>query len=166
MKLLQLSVFLLFSVSLMANSDPGKKLPSVIVKTLNGEGINIQEYANNGNITILSFWATWCHPCKKELDAIADFYPDWVEDYGVELVAVTIDNARQLSKVKPMVAQKGWEYIILSDANQDLQRALNFQTVPYTFLLDKEGNIVYTHSGYAPGDEYILEEHIQELAAE
>jgi cytochrome c biogenesis protein CcmG/thiol:disulfide interchange protein DsbE len=141
-----------------------KTLPSVEVKTLNGKTINIQEFANNEKITVLSFWATWCSPCKKELDAIADIYPDWQEEYDAELVAITIDTQRALAKVKPMVESKGWEYTILSDANQKLQQALNFQTIPQTFLLDKDGNIIYSHSGYVPGDEYELEDKIKAAA--
>ncbi len=160
MKILKLLiVFLAFSVTGNAQT-----LPDVTVKTLNGEGVRILDFAENGKPTIISFWATWCTPCKKELDAIADLYPDWVAEYDVEMVAITIDDARQLAKVKPMVAQKGWEYTVLSDANKDMMRSLNFQTIPQTYLLDKEGNIVYTHSGYAPGDEYELEDHIAEIA--
>jgi peroxiredoxin len=160
MKLVKLlAAFLIFSVSSQAQS-----LPDVTVKTLNGESVRILDYAENDKLTVVSFWATWCTPCKKELDAIADLYPDWVAEYDVEMVAITIDDARQLAKVKPMVSQKGWEYTILSDTNKDLMRGLNFQTIPQTYLLDKKGNIVYTHSGYAPGDEYELEDHIAELA--
>ncbi|HMQ49890.1 MAG TPA: TlpA disulfide reductase family protein [Saprospiraceae bacterium] len=132
-------------------------IPDTEVKTLDGQTINIREFAENGKITVLSFWATWCSPCKKELDAIADLYPEWQETYDMELVAITIDTRRELGKVRPMVESKGWEYTILSDENQQLMNALNFQTVPQTFLLDRQGNIVYAHSGYVPGDEYELE---------
>ena len=153
---------LLLSVSFSLQAQ--KSLPDVNVKTLEGKSINIKSFAENNKITVLSFWATWCSPCKRELDAIADIYPDWQDEYDMELVAVTIDDARALAKVKPMVASKGWEYTILSDANGDLQRALNFQTVPMTFLLDKDGNVVYTHSGYNVGDELELEDKIRELS--
>ena len=141
-----------------------KNIPSVEIKTLDGQSVDIQEYAQNGKITVVSFWATWCSPCKKELDAIADLYEGWQEEYDMELVAITMDTQRALAKVKPMVESKGWPFIILSDANQVLRNSLNFQTIPQTFLLDKEGNIVYTHSGYVPGDEYELEEKIKALA--
>ena len=140
-----------------------KSIPSVEVKTLDGQSVDIQEYAKNGKITVISFWATWCSPCKKELDAIADLYDGWQEEYGMELVAITMDTQRALAKVKPLVESKGWPFIILSDANQALRNSLNFQTIPQTFLLGKEGNIVFTHSGYVPGDEYELEERIKEL---
>jgi peroxiredoxin len=148
----------------MAMTDNSRQLPDVNIKTLDGKTVNIQTFAGNGKITILSFWATWCSPCKRELDAIAELYPEWQEKYNTELVAVTIDNARALAKVKPLVQQKRWEYTILSDAKQELQQALNFQVIPQTFVVDQQGNIVYEHSGYQPGDEYQLEDKLAELA--
>lgn len=160
LKLTFASLLLAFSFTAFAQTS----LPSVDIKTLEGAAVNIQDYADNGKITVLSFWATWCTPCKKELDAIADFYGEWQEEYNMELVAITIDTRRALAKVKPMVAQKGWDYEILSDANSELMTALNFQTVPQTFIIDTEGNIVYSHSGYLPGDEYELEDKLKELA--
>ncbi|MEL6863429.1 MAG: TlpA disulfide reductase family protein [Bacteroidota bacterium] len=160
-KLLALFFAFSFSASLLAQQS----LPDVNIKTLKGETVNIQDYGKNGKITVLSFWATWCSPCKKELDAIAEVYPDWQEEYDMELVAITIDNSRALPKVGPMVKSKGWEYIILSDVKEDLKRALNFQTVPTTFLIDQNGNIVDVHNGYVSGDEYELEDKIKKLAA-
>ena len=146
-----------------ALSPAEKTLPSVVLKRLGGETVNIQEYATNGKITILSFWATWCSPCKRELDAIAELYPEWQEQYNVELIAITIDNARAISKVRPILEQKGWPFEVLSDANQELQQALNFQAIPQTFVVNLKGEIVYEHSGYQPGDEYELEEFIASL---
>ncbi len=156
----------MFSIATFAaaQNNVKKTLPDVAIKNLDGESINIQQYAQDGKITVISFWATWCHPCKRELDAIADFYPEWQEAYDVELVAITIDDARSMRKVKPMVETKGWEYTVLSDVNEDLKRAMNFQTVPMTFLLDQDGNIVYEHNSYTPGDEYELEDKIKALA--
>jgi len=151
--------FLLFS----AFSNPAKKLPSVDLKTLDGKIVNTDEFSNNKQITIISFWATWCTPCKRELDIYHDLYEDWVEAYDLEIVAITIDNARQLAKVKPLVAQKGWEFTVLSDVNEDLKNQLNFEYVPQTYILDKEGNIVFNHTGFAPGDEYEMEEILDEL---
>lgn len=162
-KALLLTIAALFAFGLATFAQEGKSIPSVEVKTLDGQTLDIRQYAEDGKITILSFWATWCSPCKKELDAIADLYGFWQEEYDAELVAITIDTQRALAKVKPMVEAKGWTYTILSDPNQQLRNALNFQTIPQTFVLDKEGNIVYNHNGYVPGDEYELEDKLKEL---
>lgn len=146
---------------LSANSTP---FPSVTIKTLDGKSVNIQDYTNNGKITVVSFWASWCTPCKRELDAVHELYEEWVEKYDLQLLAITIDDARGLSKVPAMVKSKGWEFTILADSKQELQRALSFQTIPQTFLIDQNGNIVYSHNGYNPGDELELEKKIAELS--
>ena len=141
-----------------------KNIPNVTVKTLKGESKNIQDFAKDGKITVISFWATWCAPCKKELDAIADIYEDWQEDYDVELVAVSIDTRRAVATVPAMVAAKGWDYTVLTGKATELQNAFNFQTIPQTFLVNQDGNIVYHHNGYNPGDEFELEDKIKGLA--
>lgn len=158
-------LFAIFSIStfVTAQTDTKKTLPDLSIKDLDGAAVNIQKYAKDGKITVVSFWATWCNPCKRELDAIAKLYPDWQKAYDVELVAITIDNARSMRKVKPMIEDKGWKYTVLSDVDQALKESLNFQTVPMTFLLDQAGNIVYEHNSYAPGDEQKLEEKIKGL---
>lgn len=91
-----------------------------------------------------------------------ELYGEW-KALGIELVAVTIDDAQALNKVKPMVAQKSWKYTVLSDQNKDLLRSLNFQTIPQTFVVDASGNILYSHSGYTPGDEYELDKKLRGL---
>jgi len=163
MKLFQLFVItttlVVTSSFIMAQST----FPAVSLKTLDGQTADIQDYIGQDRITVISFWATWCSPCKRELDAISEYYEEWKEDYNMEFIAITIDNARGLAKVPGTVASKGWEFTILSDANQELQKALNFQTIPQTFLLDKQGNIVYTHNGYNPGDEFELEDKMSAL---
>jgi len=141
-----------------------KRLPNVTIANLQGKPVNIQEYVTKGQITVLSFWATWCSPCKRELDAISELYPKWKSDYNTRLIAITIDNARALTQVKPIIEEKGWEYDVLVDSKQELQQALNFQAIPQTFVIDPEGNIVFQHEGYTPGDEYELEKFLQKLS--
>jgi thiol-disulfide isomerase/thioredoxin len=159
-----LSFLLFFGVQAMAQDKPLKRLPSVVVKTLDGKSVNIQEYGRKGRPVVLSFWATWCAPCKKELDELHKTYAAWQKQYQVEIVAITVDDARGLPKVKPMVAQKGWKYTVLSDVNKELQEACNIGNVPYTILLDKKGNVIYQHNGYLPGDEQELLKKITEIA--
>lgn len=162
MKLL-CTFIVLATLGVLSPAFAQKALPVLEVKTLDGKTINIQDITKDGKIVVLSFWATWCKPCQLELDALADLYETWQKEYNVSIVAVTIDTQRALAKVGPMVESKGWSYTILSDANQQLKNALNFQTIPQTFLLDASGNVVYEHSGYVPGDEYELEKKIMEV---
>lgn len=141
-------------------------LPSTILKTLDGQNVDLISFADNGKTTIISMWATWCAPCKKELDAIAEVYDEWQAKYNVELVAITIDTQRQLAKVKPMVESKGWRFTILSDANNQLRNSMNVMSIPQTFLVSPSGEIIYSHTGYSPGDEFELEEQLKRLVNE
>jgi len=140
------------------------QLPEVELKDIDGNEVNIADLASNGKITVLNFWATWCIPCKKELNNIAEMYEDWQEMYDMELVAVSIDDAKTKARVKSYVNGQAWEYLVLLDDNQSLKRALNFQEVPFTLLIDAEGNIVERMTGYEEGHEFELEDKIAELA--
>jgi thiol-disulfide isomerase/thioredoxin len=134
-----------------------------MIKKMDGSPVNIQEYGKTGKITIISFWATWCGPCIKELNNILDVYEEWQKKYGCELVAVTIDDSRNVPKVKPTVKAYGWPYTILLDENKDLARAMNVNNPPQTVLIDQYGIIVYVHNGYTEGAELELEAEIKKL---
>ncbi|MFT4759855.1 MAG: cytochrome c biogenesis protein CcmG/thiol:disulfide interchange protein DsbE [Paraglaciecola sp.] len=151
---------LLFSITMIAQ----KPLPDAEVKTLEGETLNLQDLGKSGKITVISFWATWCKPCNNELDAIAELYEDWQEEYDMELVAITIDTRRAFAKVPGWVETKRWDYRVLHGNETEMQTAFNFQTIPQTILVDQNGNVVYRHNGYQQGDEIELEEKIAELA--
>lgn len=163
MKKIILLVFpcLLMSFVLVAQQ---KTIPSVKLETLDGKSFNTSAIENNGNPTIISFWATWCKPCKEELNNIADEYDDWMDETGVKLVAISIDDQRSATRVKPYVNSVGWDYQILLDKNSDFKRAMGVQNVPHTFLLDGKGNIVYQHNSYSPGDEDKLYDKVQAAA--
>ena len=141
-----------------------RTLPSVEVKTLNGSNFNIQKIENSGNPIVISFWATWCKPCKKELNAIAEIYEDWQEETGVKLIAISIDDTRSMSKVAPYVNASDWDYEVYLDPNRDLARAMGVSTVPHTFLLNSKNKIVWQHKGYVDGDEDELLEQIEKIA--
>ena len=156
--------FLLGFVPSDSGDHVGEPFPKTTLKTLDGGTVDTADFFNEGKITVVSFWATWCVPCQKELDNISKYYGEWQEDYDVQLVAISIDSERILPKVAGIVESKGWDYHVFSDAKQELMKSLEFQTIPQTFLLDSDGNIVYSHNGYSDGDELILEEHIAEVA--
>ena len=135
-------------------------LPSSNIKTLDGKTTTIKAIAADNDLIVVSLWATWCVPCKNELDAINEVYSDWQEETGVKLYEVSIDDSRTVSRVKPLVNGKDWDFTILLDTNNDLKRELGASTVPLTILI-KNGKIVYRHYGYTPGSEDYLYEEIK-----
>ncbi|MCH2215409.1 MAG: TlpA family protein disulfide reductase [Flavobacteriales bacterium] len=153
---------LLFSLFIIIGcaQDP---VPKVVVKDLKGKSINTTDLSNGGKPMIINFWATWCAPCKRELNTIAEVYPDWQEETGVKLIAVSIDDARSQSRVLPYVNGSSWDYEVYLDTNQDFKRAMGVNNVPHTFLVNGEGRIVWQHNNYSPGDEDELYEQILSL---
>ena len=156
-------IFLSISLSLII-SIGYSQLPNINLKDVNGVTKNLSKFSNNGNPIIISFWATWCKPCKAELNTIAEEYDDWTDETGVKLIAVSIDDARSSTRVEPYINAQSWEYLVLLDPNGDLKRAMNVNNVPHTFLVDGNGEIVWDHNNYSPGDEEELYEELVKIA--
>ena len=140
-----------------------KEMPDVQLKNLDGKLISTKTGFNEKDkVYVFSFWATWCAPCIQELNAIGDVYEDWQDEIDVEIVAVSIDNSRSVSRVKPKVNGLGWEYTILLDTNNELKRKVGATNVPFIAVV-KNGKILYTKNGHSPGSEDALFEKIKTL---
>lgn len=157
------TITLFFLISTLTFGQ-NKQLPVVKLKTIEGKTVDISKITNNGKPIVISFWATWCKPCKTELNNIAEKYEDWQEETGVKLIAVSIDDSRSSGRVEPYINGQGWDYEVLLDPNGDLKRAMNVNNVPHTFLIDGKGNIVWDHNNYTSGDEEELYEQIKKYA--
>lgn len=138
-------------------------LPSVQLKDVNGKTVDTAQLSNDGKPIVISFFATWCKPCNRELAAIADVYDEWQEETGVRLVAVSIDEAQNVQKVKPLVERKGWEYEVLLDPSWEFKRQMGVNDIPHTFIVDGEGNVVWNHQGYIDGGEEDIFEVLKQL---
>lgn len=141
-------------------------LPSVKLKDLKGRVVDTATLNNGGKPMIISFFAGWCKPCKRELNAINEVYDDWRDETGVKLVAISIDKAQDAAKVKPFVDGEGWDYDILLDPNSDFMRAMGIQQIPHLLIIDGNGKIVESRSGYTDGSEGHIIEKLRSLKAE
>ena len=159
--------FVLALVALFALvGQAAAQLPSVQLKDINGKVVNTAELNNDGKPFIISFFATWCKPCNRELSAISEVYDEWKEETGVKVIAVSIDQAQHINKVKPLVDGNGWEYEVLLDPNSDVKRALGVQMIPHVLVIDGNGKIAESRSGYTEGSEGHLLEKVKELLAQ
>jgi len=93
----------------------GKSFPSLTLKDLKGNPVKTESFINNGKITVVSFFATWCKPCQLEMDNIGEIYGDWQEAYDMEMVAISVDNARGAAIVYEHNGYKPGDEIELED---------------------------------------------------
>lgn len=161
MKKLLLATLLLLGIVTTASAQ----LPKVMLKSIDGKSVSTDTLSNNGKPFIIDFFATWCKPCNRELNAINEVYQDWVDETGVKIYAISIDQGQNVNKVKPLVDEYGWTYDVLIDANSEFKRALGIQMIPYVLVCDGDGKIVYKHNGYTEGAENELIEKVRELVA-
>ncbi len=141
-------------------SQKKQKLPDIDLRDLNSKIVNTSSFNNQAKPIILTFWATWCKPCIRELSAYNENYEEWKKNTGVKIIAVSIDDIRSKNKVAPYVRGRDWDFEVYLDSNEDLKRAMNINTVPHTFLINGSGEIVWQHNSFAEGDEEKLYERI------
>ena len=139
------------------------QVPSVTVENSKGESFDTSLLLKEGTPMILSFWSTSCKPCIRELDAVYDAMPDWLDEADFRVVAVSTDDSRLLAKAKSFAEGRGWgeEFTLLFDKNQDFMRAMNVSVVPHVFVIDGKGKVVYSHTSYVPGGELELFEAVK-----
>lgn len=148
-KILMIS-FILFGVMIFAQ-EGGRKAPNFKLDNINGETVQLNDYLGEGPV-LVCFWATWCKPCLEELKKYNKTYKKYAEN-GLKMVAISNDNERSIAKVKPFIKRKGYSFDVLLDPNTKAAKKYYANNVPHTIIINKDGNIVYSHSGYKPGDE-------------
>ena len=163
MKLFSRILFIV-ALALSCATTASAQLPSAQLKDLTGKPVDTATLSNDGKPFVISFFATWCKPCLRELKAIREVYHDWQDETGMKLIAISIDEAQNTAKVKPLVDAEGFEYEVLLDPNSDFARSMGVQNVPHVFIIDGQGRIAEQKMGYTDGSEAHLIEKIRELS--
>ena len=142
------------------------ELPSTQIKDVKtSKKVAFDQTFEKGKVTVVSFWATWCVPCKKEIKNITLKLPEWHKQADFNYMTVSIDESRAEGLVRSYAIFQGWNFPFYIDPNSDLKRSLNFQTVPFTVVVDKNGKIAYMHAGYEEGGEDDVFNKVKELAS-
>ena len=134
-------------------SAQNQKLPEVALKDMAGQGVQLSKVTNGKKLYYVTFWATWCAPCKRELETLKDHYANWSKSYDFDIIAVSVDQPRDAAKIKPMVDSKAWPYRFYHDYAGEGQKALNIRSVPYSVWVNGNGEILKVNVGFKPGDE-------------
>jgi len=159
-----LTLFLLFALT--GHSQAGKKgkAPGFTLPDLEGEKVELKGILKEGPV-LISFWATHCKPCIKELNKLQKRYPEYKKK-GFEILAIDVDGPRSVGRVKSKVKGLKWKFPVLFDINKDVYRKYQVLGIPHTVLMDREGNIRYTHTTYRPGDEKTIWKKVDQIFAE
>ncbi len=153
----------LLALSVASYNVSAQTLPDVKVENAQGKEIRVRSLLT-GKPLIISYWSIACKPCIQELNAINDAIEEWREEADFEVIAVSVDDVRMQANAKAKAASLGWDFTCVYDTNQELKRAMNVSLTPQSFIVDADGNIVFSHSGYTPGSEELLFDKILEIA--
>jgi len=140
-----------------------RRLKSLSMEDIRGEQVRLSSVIESGKPIIISFWATWCRPCIQELGAFSRKYDQWKKNYDIEIYVISLDEGRAAGRAKTFVETRNWPFVALFDPELQSMAVMGFENIPYTLLLDRNGDISYSHNSYLPGDEEKMESAIMEL---
>lgn len=137
--------------------------PDWTLPTPDGGTVNLHDKLQDGPV-VVSFWATWCIPCLKEMPHLNELAAEFAGQ--ATFIAVSVDNSKSMAKVGPLVRAKGWDQLIIAqDAGGDVQQILQVLSPPYVVIYDAAGREAYRHEGYRKGDEEKVRHVIEDLLA-
>lgn len=157
-----LTIILIFSI--WKTEINAQTIMNYSLNNTEGEEIQISDISGE-KLTVLDFWATWCKPCVQAIPHIIKLSDEFKED-GVRFIGINTDSPRNSSKIKPFAFSKGINYPILLDSDQELMNDLFVDFLPTILIYDENGELLFTHRGYVPGDEKIIKNEIIKLLDE
>lgn len=129
------------------------------LESIDNELVSLSDIKGD-QLTIIDFWATWCKPCTKAMPKLNELYNEYV-DSGVQMIGISCDGPRSISKVKPLISSMNIDYTILTDIDCEVMNDNQYQSFPTLIILNSDNEVIYTHEGYRPGDEKEIEKAIK-----
>jgi thiol-disulfide isomerase/thioredoxin len=124
----------------VASAADAKRVPNLELKDLTGHAQRMASL--RGSIAVVSFWATWCAPCREELPRLSKLTQDYTAA-GVRFIAISIDEPKDRAKVAPYVAQQKLTMDVWVGGDTDmLDRVGLGNIVPGTIIIDQQGEII------------------------
>ena len=137
----------------------GEHPPMKLGRNLHGDKLNVADY--QGKVLIVTFWATWCGPCMKEIPVLSGIQ----KKVGTDRLQVVAVNYRESKKMFKSVAEALIDNpIVFSfDANKRVSKKYGVKAIPHMVIVDKHGLVVSQHIGYKEGDLPLLVAKINRL---
>ncbi len=145
-------------------AQAGAPASDFTLRNIDGNEVSLSDF--KGQVVVLSFWATWCGPCKEEMPHLEALYKEH-KDQGLVVLSISSDDARTASQVKPFIKRSRYSFPVVLDKQSTVTGTYNpTKTLPFTVIIDRDFQQAYTHSGYNPGDEKELAKKVVELLAQ
>jgi len=145
--------------AMYADKQRNIMLPDLSVRLLDGKQVRLSELLEEGPL-LVSFWATWCAPCKKEMIFLEEFHQKYNEN-SFRVLAISTDSPKSMSKVKSYIRAKKHTFLVGIDPNQEIAKKMNALLMPTTLILNKDRKVSWYHQGFIPGDEKEIEAQIR-----
>jgi peroxiredoxin len=144
-------------------SDGRKEAFDFALQDANGATVHLSDY--KGKVVLLDFWATWCGPCKVEIPWFMEFEQQY-KDRGFAVLGVSMDDGGW-GPIKDYIAKQKINYRILLGNDEVGDKYGGVESLPTTFLIDRDGRIAAKHEGIEPanGEDEIRDEIIRLLQA-
>jgi cytochrome c biogenesis protein CcmG/thiol:disulfide interchange protein DsbE len=146
-----IALALLAGCSKTSKLDSGRKqAPNFSLKDAAGATVNLADY--RGKVVLVNFWATWCGPCEVEIPWFIEFEQKY-KDQGFAVLGVSMDDDGWKS-VQPFVAKHKINYRVVIGSEVVSQQFGNIDSLPTSFVLDRQGRIAANHVGLVEKKEY------------
>jgi peroxiredoxin len=122
--------------------------PDFTLRSLSGENLRLQEY--RGKVVLINFWASWCGPCRQEMPILDRIHKRY-EPAGFTVLGVNVEG--ELDKARKIADRLDVSFPLLFDEGQQVSEDYDLKSMPYTVLVDRDGQVRFIHHGYKPGDE-------------